>query len=157
MLERGEAMPLARSNEYAASIIHSMETGPPSVIYGNVRNTGLLPGLPDDCCVEVPCLVDATGLHPVPILDYPPELAALNRTFENPVELTVRAVLEGRPELVRQAAMLDPNTAATLTLDEIDALCDELTLAHGDALPVPLRASRRALDVPVVSAGRSAS
>ena len=97
------------------------------------------------------------GLHPVPILDYPPELAALNRTFENPVELTVRAVLEGRPELVRQAAMLDPNTAATLTLDEIDALCDELTLAHGEALPVPLRASRRALDVPVVSAGRSAS
>ncbi len=157
MLERGEAMPLARSNEYAASIIHSMETGTPSVVYGNVRNTGLLRGLPDDCCVEVPCLVDASGLHPVPILDYPPELAALNRTFENPVELTVRAVLEGRPELVRQAAMLDPNTAATLTLDEIDALCDELTLAHGEALPVPLRASRRALDVPVVSAGRSAS
>ena len=122
-----------------------------------MRNTGLLPGLPDDCCVEVPCLVDGTGLHPVAVLDYPPELAALNRTFENPVELTVRAVLEGRPDLVRQAAMLDPNTAATLTLDEIDALCDELTLAHGEALPVPLRASRRALDVPVGSAGRSAS
>ena len=64
MLERGEAMPLARSNEYAAAIIHSMETGAPSVIYGNVRNTGLLPGLPDDCCVEVPCLVDATGAPP---------------------------------------------------------------------------------------------
>ena len=144
MLERGEAMPLARSNEYAASIIHSMETGAPSVIYGNVRNTGLLPGLPDDCCVEVPCLVDATGVHPVAVPDYPAELAAMNRTFENPVELTVRAVLEERPELVRQAAMLDPNTAATLTLDEIDALCDELTLAHGDALPVSLRASRQA-------------
>ena len=157
MLGRGEAMPLARSNEYAASIIHSMETGRPSVVYGNVRNTGLLPGLPDDCCVEVPCLVDGTGLHPVAVLDYPPELAALNRTFENPVELTVRAVLEERPELVRQAAMLDPSTAATLTLDEIDALCDELTLAHGDALPIPLRASRRALDVPVGAAGRSAS
>ena len=157
MLERSEAMPLARSNEYAASIIHSIETGQPSVIYGNVRNTGLLPGLPDDSCVEVPCLVDGTGLHPVAVLDYPPELAALNRTFENPVELTVRAVLEGRPDLVRQAAMLDPNTAATLTLDEIDALCDELTLAHGEALPVPLRVSRRALDLPVGSAGRSAS
>ena len=157
MLARGEAVPLARSNEYAASIIRSMETGQPSVVYGNVRNTGLLPGLPDDCCVEVPCLVDGTGLRPVAVLDYPPELAALNRTFENPVELTVRAVLEGRPDLVRQAAMLDPNTAATLTLDEIDALCDELTLAHGDALPVPLRAPRRALDIPVGSAGRSAS
>ena len=155
LLARGEGVPLTRSNEYAASIIHSMETGRPSVVYGNVRNTALLPGLPDHCCVEVPCLVDATGLHPVAVLDYPPELAALNRTFENPVELTVRAVLENRPELVRQAAMLDPNTAATLTLDEIDALCEELTAAHGDALPTALRASARALDVPAV-AGRGA-
>ena len=81
----------------------------------------------------------------------------MNRTFENPVELTVRAVLEERPDLVRQAAMLDPNTAATLTLDEIDALCDELTLAHGDALPGPLRASRRRIGVPAVAAARSAS
>ena len=136
-------MALERSNEYAASIIHAMETGQPCVIYGNVRNTGLLPGLPDDCCVEVPCLVDGTGLHPVAVPGYPPELAALNRTFGNVVELTVRAVLEGRPELVRQAAMLDPNTAATLTLDEIDSLCDDLTRAHGEALPEALRATGR--------------
>ena len=156
VLARGESLPVPRSNEYAASIIHSMETGDPSVVYGNVRNTGLLPGLPDDCCVEVPCLVDRTGLHPVPVLDYPPELAALNRTFENVVELTVRAVLEGRPELVRQAAMLDPNTAATLTLDEIDGLCDDLTRAHGHALPPELRAPGPA-GITAVAAGRSAS
>jgi len=155
-LGRGESLPLERSNEYAASIIHSMETGQPSVIYGNVRNTGLLPGLPDDCCVEVPCLVDGTGLHPVAVPGYPPELAALNRTFENVVELTVRAVLEERPELVRQAAMLDPNTAATLTLDEIDALCDELTRAHGSALPESLRAAVPGTNI-LIPAGRSAS
>jgi alpha-galactosidase len=157
LLKGGEGPPVERSNEYASTIIHSMETGTPSVIYGNVRNVGLLPGLPADCCVEVPCLVDGTGLHPVGVPDYPPELAALNRTFENPVELTVRAVLEGRPELVRQAAMLDPNTAATLTLDEIDALCDELTLAHGDALPAALRSVDGSPDNPIVHAGRSAS
>ena len=75
----------------------------------------------------------------MPVPEYPAELAALNRTFNNVVELTVRAVLEGRPELVRQAAMLDPNAAATLTLDEIDALCDELTAAHGDLIPASLR------------------
>jgi len=157
LLARGEALPVERSNEYASSIIHSMETGQPCVIYGNVRNTGLLPGLPDDCCVEVPCLVDATGLHPVAVPDYPPELAALNRTFENVVELTVRAVLEERPELVRQAAMLDPNTAATLTLDAIDDLCGELTRAHGAALPTALRAAGNPIDNPIVIAGRSAS
>jgi alpha-galactosidase len=139
-LARGEALPLESSNEYAAVIIHAMETGEPQVIYGNVPNTGLLPGLPDGCCVEVPCLVDGTGLHPVAVPDYPPHLAVLNRTMLNVVELTVRAVLEGRPDYVRDAAMLDPNAGATLTLDEIDALCDELTRAHGDLIPAKLRA-----------------
>ena len=138
-LARGERMPLARSNEYAATIIHAMETGEPHVIYGNVANAGLLPGLPDGCCVEVPCLVDDTGLYPVAVPDYPPPLAALNRTYLNVVELTVRAVLEGRPDYVRAAAMLDPNAGATLTLDQIDELCDELTSAHGDSIPEALR------------------
>ena len=136
-------MPIERSIEYASLIIHSMLTGQPRVIYGNVRNTALLPALPADACVEVPCLVDGSGLHPVVVPDYPASLAALNRTFLNPVELTVRAVLEERPELIRHAAMLDPSTAATLTLDQIDALCDDLVRAHGDALPVALRAPGR--------------
>jgi alpha-galactosidase len=138
-LAAGEALPIERSNEYASLIVHSMVTGQPRVIYGNVRNRSLLPGLVEDSCVEVPCLVDGTGLRGVPVPEYPSELAALNRTFNNVVELTVRAVLEGRPELVRHAAMLDPNAAATLTLDEIDALCDELTAAHGDLIPESLR------------------
>ena len=145
-LARGERMPVERSNEYAATIIHAMETGEPAVIYGNVPNTGLLPGLPDGCCVEVPCLVDDTGLHPVAVPGYPPQLAALNRTYLNVVELTVRAVLEGRPDYVRAAAMLDPNAGATLTLDQIDELCDELTRAHGDAIPEALRPARSELE-----------
>jgi alpha-galactosidase len=135
----GEALPINLSNEYASLIIHSIVTGQPRVIYGNVRNVGILPGLVQDACVEVPCLVDAAGVRGVPVPDYPPELAALNRTFNNVVELTVRAVLEGRPELVRIAAALDPNASATLTLDEIDALCEELTEAHGDLIPASLR------------------
>jgi alpha-galactosidase len=138
-IARGEPIPLERSNEYASLIVHSIETGEPRVIYGNVRNAALLPGLPDDCCVEVPCLVDGTGVRPTPVSDYPPHLAALNRTFVNVAELTVRAVLEKRPDFVRHAAMLDPNAGATLTLDEIDALCDELTRAHGALIPAPLR------------------
>jgi alpha-galactosidase len=138
-LGRGEPMPLQRSNEYASLIVRAMVTGEPQVIYGNVRNDGLVPNLPDGACVEVPCVVDRTGVRPTPVLDYPPQLAALNRTFLNPVELTVRAVLEERPDFVRHAAMLDPNAAATLTLDEIDSLCDELTAAHGELLPASLR------------------
>ena len=138
-LAPGEQMPLERSTEYAATIVNSMVTGEPSVIYGNVPNTGLIPELPDAMCVEVPCLVDRTGLRPTPVLGYPPQLAALNRTYANVVELTVRAVLDERRDLVRIAALLDPNTSATLTLDEVEALCDELTLAHGELIPAALR------------------
>ena len=138
-LARGDTMPLERSNEYAATIVNSMVTGEPSVIYGNVANDNLLPGVPEGTCVEVPCLVDATGLRPTPVPEYPAHLAALNRTYANIVELTVRAVLEGKPEYVRIAALLDPNASTTLTLDEVDALCDEMTEAHGDLIPAALR------------------
>ena len=73
------------------------------------------------------------------MLDYPPHLAALNRTYANVVELTVRAVLEGRPDFVRLAALLDPSASATLTMDEVESLCDELTEAHGELIPAALR------------------
>jgi alpha-galactosidase len=137
-LANGEPMELARSNEYASAIVNSIVTGEPSVIYGNVANEGLIDSLPQGACVEVPCLVDGSGVRPTPVLDYPPQLAALNRTYASVVDLTVRAVLEGRPDHVRHAAMLDAATAAALTLDEIDALCDELTEAHGELMPFAL-------------------
>jgi alpha-galactosidase len=141
VLDRGESMPLERSTEYAATIINSMVTGEPSVVYGNVANTGLIPALPEGTCVEVPCVVERNGLRPTQVLDYPPQLAALNRTYVNVVEMTVRAVLDERPGYVRVAALLDPNASATLTLEQVDALCDELTAAHGDLIPESLRSA----------------
>jgi alpha-galactosidase len=138
-LRASRPLELEPSNEYAPEIIHSIETGVDRVIYGNVRNDGLIDNLPAGCCVEVPCRVDGSGVHPVRVGELPPQLAALNRTYLNVCELTVRAALEGRPDFVRHAAMLDPNTAASLSLDAIWALCDELTVAHGDALPRELR------------------
>jgi alpha-galactosidase len=136
-----EPLPIEPSLEYAPQIIHSIETGQPRVIYGNVENTGLIENLPRGACVEVPCVVDGTGVRSTHVGALPAQLAALNRTFVNVADLTVRAALEGRPEHVLHAAMLDPNTAATLTLNEIERLVAELTEAHGDALPEPLRGS----------------
>ena len=127
------------SNEYAPQIIHSIETGTPRVVYGNVRNAGLIDNLPAESCVEVPCLVDGTGVNPVRMGSLPPQLAALNRTFLNVADLTVRAALEGRPDRVRQAVLLDPNASSTLTPDAIWEMCDELTAAHGDLIPAALR------------------
>jgi alpha-galactosidase len=144
-LARGETIAVARSNEYASVIINSMITGDPSVIYGNVANTALIRGLPEGVCVEVPCLVDRSGVRPTPVPEYPSQLAALNRTYANVVELTVRAVLESRPDHIRHAAMLDPAAGAALTLDEIDALCDELIQAHGELIPIGLRPTNATL------------
>jgi alpha-galactosidase len=140
-LAAGEGFEIERSLEYASLIIHSIETGAERVIYGNVRNSGLIDNLPEGCCVEVPCVVDRVGVQPTHVGALPAQLAALNRTFANACELTVRAALDGKREHVYQAAMLDPNTAASLTLDEIEALVDDLLAAHADALPEALRSA----------------
>jgi alpha-galactosidase len=132
----GQAMPpIRQSVEYAPGIIYSIETGEPTIIYGNVANRGLIDNLPADCCVEVPCLVDRNGIQPVRIGALPPHLAALMQTNINVQSLTVEAALTGRREYIYHAAMLDPHTAAELDLDAIWAMVDELIAAHGDWLP----------------------
>ena len=135
----GAQLPLSEATEYAPQVIHSIETGTPRRIQVNVANTGLITNLPAGAGVEVPALVDELGAHPLYVGDLPPQLAALNRSVLNPIGLTVEAAVTGDPRYVRQAAMLDPNTAATLTVEQIWALCDELTAAHGDLMPAPLR------------------
>jgi alpha-galactosidase len=123
------------SREYASSIINSVWTGEPSVIYGNLRNNGAITSLPEDAAVEVPCLVDRNGVQPTYIGELPPQLTALIRTNLNVQELTVQALLTENREHVYHAAMMDPHTAAELDLDQIWALVDDLIAAHGDWLP----------------------
>jgi len=124
-----------RSNEYGSGIIHSMETGQPRVVYGNVPNTGLIDNLPDTACVEVPCLVDGNGVQPTAVGTLPPHLAALMQTNINVQQLTVEASVAGKRDHVYHAAMLDPHTAAELDLDQIWSMVDELIDAHGDYIP----------------------
>ncbi|MFD9950401.1 alpha-glucosidase/alpha-galactosidase [Nonomuraea sp. NPDC059023] len=138
-LAAGEGVEIEPAMELASEVIHSIETGTPRVIHGNVRNDGLIANLPAGACVEVPCLVDRAGVRPTKIGALPPQLAALNTTFLNVGELTVLAALEGRREHVYHAAMLDPNAAATLTLQQIHDLVDEMIAAHGDLMPEGVR------------------
>ena len=136
-LERGELdeQRYERSQEYGSLIIHSMETGQPRVVYGNVPNHGLIDNLPQGCCVEVPCLVDKNGLQPTTIGALPPQLAALMQTNINVQSLVVEAALTGKREHIYHAAMLDPHTAAELSLDQIWSLVDELLATHGEMMP----------------------
>lgn len=124
-----------RSNEYGSYIIEAMETNVPYKIGGNVLNTGLITNLPEKAVVEVPCLVDSNGVQPTYIGDLPEQLAALNRTNINTQLLTIEAAITGKKEHIYHAAMLDPHTAAELSLDDIVALCDDLIEEHGDWLP----------------------
>ncbi|HEX2911616.1 MAG TPA: alpha-glucosidase/alpha-galactosidase [Chloroflexia bacterium] len=122
---------IERSKEYGSLIIHSIETGTPRVVYGNVANHDLIENLPKGCTVEVPCLVDKNGLQPTRIGKIPPHLAALMQTNINVQALTVEAALTGNREHVYHAAMLDPHTAAELDLAQIWSLVDDLLEAHG--------------------------
>lgn len=133
--DEGKPIEVQRSVEYGSLIIHSMETGIPRTIYGNVPNTCIITNLPEGCCVEVPCLVDANGIQPTHIGAIPPHLAALMQTNINVQALTVEAALTGKREHIYHATMLDPHTAAELDLEQIWSLVDDLIAAHGDWLP----------------------
>jgi alpha-galactosidase len=126
-----------RTNEYGSYIIEAMETNQPIKIGGNVLNTGgLISNLPENACVEVPCLVDASGISPIYVGELPEQLAAINRTNINTQLLTIQAAMTGKKEHIYHAAMLDPHTSSELSIDDIVAMCDELIEAHGDMLPM---------------------
>ena len=139
MEDPNSTLEVHRSHEYGSLIIHSMETGTPRVVYGNVPNNGLIENLPQTAIVEVPCLVDKSGLQPTKIGNLPPHLAALMQTNINVQALTVEAILTGKREHIYHAAMLDPHTSAELTLDQIWNMTDELLEAHGEYIPAQLR------------------
>ncbi len=124
-----------RTTEYASYIFGACETGTPYTFGGNVLNKGMITNLPPDCCVEVMCVADRNGVTPTVVGDLPPQCAALNRTNINVHTLTIEAALTLRKDHIYQAALLDPHTAAELTIDQTVSLCDDLIEAHGDFLP----------------------
>jgi alpha-galactosidase len=135
-LEKGEDIEVKLSHEYAAYIIHSLETGYERSFNGNVLNTGLITNLPDKCCVEVPCLVNRNGFQPIYIGELPPQLAALNQTNINVQQLVVEGVLKGKKDYIYHAVMMDPHTSSVLSLDEIWNMTDELFEAHARFMPI---------------------
>jgi alpha-galactosidase len=130
------ALPHERSHEYASRIMEAMVTGVPYKIGGNVLNTGgLIENLPREACVEVPCMVDNTGVTPCHVGRLPLQLAAMNRSNINVQLLTIEAAHTRKRETLYHAAMMDPHTASELSLDDIRKMVDELIEAHGDWLP----------------------
>lgn len=124
-----------RSQEYASYIMDAVVTNTPYKIGGNVLNRGLIENIDPDACVEVPCLVDGNGVNPTRIGKLPVQLAAMNMTNVNPQLLTIDAAVTKKKDRIYQAAMLEPHTAAELSIDDIVKMVDELIDAHGNYLP----------------------
>lgn len=121
-----------RSHEYASYIMEAIVTGKPYKIGGNVLNEGLIDNLPSDACVEVPCLVDNMGIHPTHVGKLPTQLAAMNMSNINAQLLAIEAAVTKDRQKIYQAAMMDPHTAAELSIDDIISMCDEMIEAHGE-------------------------
>ncbi len=135
MLENG-VKEHERSNEYASRIMESIVTGNTFQIGGNVLNTGhLITNLPEEACVEVPCLVNGYGVQPCFVGALPVQCAAMNMTNINVQLLTIEAAVTHKKEHIYQAAMLDPHTGSELDIDTIKKMVDDLIEAHGDFLP----------------------
>ena len=132
-LMAGNSLQHTRSKEYASHIMEAIATNKPYKIGGNVLNRGVIPNLPYNACVEVPCLVDRNGVTPTYVGNLPTQLAAMNSSNIYPQLLTIEAAATGSKEALYQAAMMDPHTGAQLSTDEIVALCNELIEAHEGA------------------------
>ncbi|MGC8674330.1 MAG: alpha-galactosidase [Thermoprotei archaeon] len=134
-LKSAQALPFNRSGEFGPQVIYAMETGTTTKIYGNVKNTGLIPNLPYGSVVELPVFVDKGGFHPVYVGELPPQLAALNRMDISAQELAVKAILEGSKERVFHALLADPLTSSHLSIREIRKMADEMLEAEAPYLP----------------------
>ncbi len=125
-----------KTKEFASYIIDAMTTDRPYRIHGNVLNTGrMITNLPENACVEIPCMVDRNGVTPCFVGDLPEQCAAINRTNINVQLLTMEAARTLKKEYVYMAAMMDPHTSSELSIDDIRSLCDDLFEAHKDWLP----------------------
>lgn len=121
-----------RSREYASYIMEAIVTNKPYKIGGNVLNQGLIDNLPSEACVEVPCLIDGSGITPCHVGSLPTQLAAMNMSNINVQLLTIEAAKDRDRKKIYQAAMMDPHTAAELNIPDIISMCDELIAAHGE-------------------------
>jgi alpha-galactosidase len=129
-----EPIVLRQSNEYASNIIYACETDNPVRINGNVMNKGIITNLLEGCCVEVPCLVDKTGVRPCSVGEIPSQLAALNMSNVAVQELTVQAVLEKDLRKAYYAMLVDPLTATVCTTEQINQMFHALVEAEGDLI-----------------------
>ena len=124
-----------RSVEYGSYIIEAIEKDKTFKFNGNIRNSGMISNLPEDCCAEGPIFADKNGLNPTVVGELPIQCAALNMSNINVQRLAVQAAIDGNPQMVLQACAMDPLTSATLTLKETNEMVAAMLESHAQWLP----------------------
>jgi alpha-galactosidase len=134
-IDQADSVELIRSHESASGIMESWITGTPYRFSANVMNEGkLITNLPDECCVEVPCIADGNGLHPFIIGDLPTSCSVLCRSNIGYQELAVRAIREKSKDIAFQSLLMDPITQSKLTIKQARDMFEEMWAAEADLL-----------------------
>ena len=126
---------LERAREYASNIINAYMGGDIFEFNGNVPNTGIIPNLPPNACVEVPVFANRRGFNPTYVGPIPPQLAALNNVSIAVEEMAVEAALTGNPQMVFHSIAYDPLSAAVLSLAEIKEMVQAMLIRNRAHLP----------------------
>jgi 6-phospho-beta-glucosidase len=119
-------------SEVALDVMQAIYTNKAKIIIVNVPNRGVIRSLPDKAVVEIPCLVDAAGIHGINQPEVPQTVWGIIAAVKNYEQLAVEAAVTGSKDLALMALLAHP-----LVRDyEIAVpLLDELLEANKTYLP----------------------
>ena len=127
---------LARGKEYAAYIFNAVfGDHTPFEFNGNMRNFGLIDGLSEGCCVEVPAIAGKNGVLPMHVGKLPPQLNILIGNSAQCEELAVNGCISGDREMIYHAVLFDPLTTTQLDMAGTRAMVDEMFEVNRSLLP----------------------
>ncbi|GEN56203.1 6-phospho-beta-glucosidase [Halolactibacillus alkaliphilus] len=96
-------------SEAAIQLITSIYCNKGDTHIVNVKNNGIIPFLPSDVSVEVNCMIDSNGAHPIQIsTPIEPHIKGLMQVVKAYEELTVKSAAEGNYEAGLQALTIHP-------------------------------------------------
>ncbi len=124
------------SGEASSELMAGLCGRRPGVFDVNLLNQGCVPGLPDECVVEVPGVVDLAGLHGERVRPLPPALTALLHQHAAVQGLTVEAAVRCCRRTALQALLTDPLAPDP---DRAEQLLDQLLALNAEKLPAGWR------------------
>ena len=106
--EDEDSPPTGGYEQAALAAMDALEGVRPRVLILDVANRGALPFLDRSAVVEVPAMIDRSGVRPLVTSEPPPDARRLMATVKDVERLTIRASAEGSRSLAVEALALHP-------------------------------------------------